>query len=268
MSGGAVIQPGAAPATIIEVCAVEKVFHRAGQESVKALDGLTFAIAEGEIVAVVGPSGCGKSTLLRILAGLTAPSRGSIVRPGGAPFRAGVVFQDARLLPWRSAAANIRFAFEGSHSGGRGVPADAAARVAAVLNLVELTGFPDRYPHELSGGMQQRVALARALVVAPQLLLLDEPFAALDALTRATMQEEVARIVGGARKTALLITHDIDEALLLADRVLVMSPRPGRFLAEHRIALPRPRTLDHLLADPRAQDVKRAILDLLRTRAA
>jgi NitT/TauT family transport system ATP-binding protein len=216
-------------------------------------------MAEGEIVAVVGPSGCGKSTLLRIMAGLLRQSRGEVVRPGGGPFRAGVVFQDSRLLPWRGAADNVRFALEG-----KGVPADAAKRIEDVLSLVGLTGFGERYPHELSGGMQQRVAVARALIVEPQLLLMDEPFGALDALTRTHLQEELERIVVRARRTVLLITHDIDEALLLADRILVMSARPGRILAEYAVGVPRPRIISNLMRNPAVQDLKGTIIELLR----
>ena len=253
----------ALPGAAIVLREISKSFQREGQPPLLALDRVSFDIAPGEIVAVVGPSGCGKSTLLRILAGLAASSGGGVQFPGQTPFRAGVVFQDSRLLPWRSAAGNIRFAMQGRG----GLPADAEARIAAVLKLVDLAGFADHLPHELSGGMQQRVALARALVIEPQLLLMDEPFAALDALTRANMQEEVARIVASDKRTVLLITHDIDEALLLADRVLVMSPRPGRILAEHAIALPRPRTLPQLIGDTATQRQKQTILDLLRTRS-
>jgi NitT/TauT family transport system ATP-binding protein len=227
---------------------------------VVALDGVSLRIARGEIVGVVGPSGCGKSTLLKIVAGLLAPTRGEVVRHEQGAFRVGVVFQDARLLPWRTTAANVRFGLEG----GRRLPHDAAARVGAVLDLVDLGAFAHRHPHELSGGMQQRVALARALVVEPQLLLLDEPFGALDALTRSYLQEELARIVAGAGRTVLLITHDIDEALLLSDRVLVMSARPGRILAEHALDAARPRSLARLTRDGRLQELKGKVLDLLR----
>ena len=253
----------AAASPLIDIRGVDKVFARPGQPPVQALDSVSFAIGEGEIVGVLGPSGCGKSTLLRILAGLDAPTRGAVVRNAQGGFRVGVVFQDSRLLPWRSAAGNVRFAFEGG-----GVPDDADARIASVLALVDLSAFAERHPHELSGGMQQRVALARALVLDPQLLLMDEPFAALDALTRAYLQEEVARIVAQSRRTVMLITHDIDEALLLSDRVLVMSPRPGRILAEYPIDLQRPRSVAQLLDAERLQRVKKEILELLRTKGS
>jgi len=255
------IELSAQPASI-EIHKVDKIFTRAGHPPVQALDGVSFTIREGETVAVLGPSGCGKSTLLRILAQLDTPSRGEVFRNVPGLFRAGVVFQDSRLLPWRSVAGNIRFAFEGRD----GAPENAESRIAKVLELVDLTAFAERHPHELSGGMQQRVALARALVIEPQLLLMDEPFAALDALTRAHLQEEVASIVSRARRTVLLITHDIDESLLLADRVLVMSPRPGRILAEHAIDLARPRSVGQLLDAEPIQRIKRRILELLRSR--
>jgi NitT/TauT family transport system ATP-binding protein len=237
-----------------------KAFPVRDGPAVVALAGVSFTIGRGEVIGVVGPSGCGKSTLLRILAGLIAPTRGEVVRPdGGAALRVGVVFQDARLLPWRTAATNVRFALEGGAA-----PPDAMARVTAVLDLVDLAAFAARHPHELSGGMQQRVALARALVVEPDLLLLDEPFGALDALTRSYLQEELARIVARTGRTVLLITHDIDEAFLLADRVLVMSARPGRVLAEHALDVPRPRSLAALSRDGRLQALKGTVLDLLR----
>jgi NitT/TauT family transport system ATP-binding protein len=194
------------------------------------------------------------------VAGLTAPSRGEIIRHETGRFRVGVVFQDPRLLPWRTAAGNVRFGLEGE-----GVPGDAAARVGAVLELVGLGGFANRHPHELSGGMQQRVALARALVIEPRLLLLDEPFGALDALSRSYLQEELARNVARAGRTVVLITHDIDEALLLSDRVLVMSARPGRILAEHPMDVARPRSLAAMSRDGRVQELKGRILDVLRT---
>jgi NitT/TauT family transport system ATP-binding protein len=244
---------------LLEVRQLAKTFATRTGAPVVALDGVSLAIAAGEVVGIVGPSGCGKTTLLRVVAGLTPPTNGEIVHQARGPFRVGVVFQDARLLPWRSAAGNVRFGLEGE-----GAPADAASRVAAVLELVGLGGFADRYPHELSGGMQQRVALARALVVEPQLLLLDEPFGALDALTRRYLQEELARIVAHAGRTVMLITHDIDEALLLSDRVLVMSARPGRILAEHAVEVPRPRSLAGMSRDGHLQDLRGKVLDLLR----
>jgi NitT/TauT family transport system ATP-binding protein len=245
---------------LVEVHDLGQTFATRTGPAVVALDGVSLRIARGEIVGVVGPSGCGKSTLLRVVAGLLPAPRGTVVRPGAGPFRVGVVFQDPRLLPWRTAAGNVRFGLEG---GGAPGP-DAERRIRAVLELVGLAGFADRHPHELSGGMQQRVALARALAIEPRLLLLDEPFGALDALTRSYLQEELARIVAETGQTVLLITHDIDEAFLLSDRVLVMSARPGRILAEVPVSLARPRTLAGLAREQEAQALKGRILDLLR----
>jgi NitT/TauT family transport system ATP-binding protein len=215
-----------------------------GADAVIALADIGFAVRDGEFVSVVGPSGCGKSTLLRILAGLMPPTEGSASlagRPIEGPRRdIGVVFQSPVLFPWRTVLANAE------------VPVDVqgldrkAMRVRAMdlLKLVGLEGFENRYPRELSGGMQQRVSLVRALIHDPALLLMDEPFGALDAMTRETMHIELQRIWMDRRKTIVFITHSIAEAVFLADRVLVMTPRPGRIGAELDIRLPRPRPLD------------------------
>ena len=210
---------------------------------VLALDGVDLAARPGEFVAVVGPSGCGKSTLLKLVSGLLAPSAGQ-VRVQDVPVRGpnpavGVVFQSPLLMPWRSVLDNILLPIE--IRGDR--PAKHAAAARALIELVGLSGFADRHPHELSGGMQQRVGLCRALVTDPPLLLMDEPFGALDAMTREQMNAELQRIWMERRKTVLLITHSISEAVYLADRVLVMSPRPGRIVEEVAITLPRPRAL-------------------------
>jgi NitT/TauT family transport system ATP-binding protein len=212
--------------------------------SVTALEGITFGIAEGDFVAVVGPSGCGKTTLLKILAGLMSPSRGD-ARLRGAPISGprrdiGVVFQAPVLFPWRTVLDNVLLPVDV-----QGLPRE-QHRAAALdlLTLVGLEGFERRYPWELSGGMQQRVALTRALVHDPAMLLMDEPFGALDAMTREHMNVELQRIWLERRKTVVFITHSIPEAVFLGDRVLVMSSRPGRILADTRIDLPRPRSLD------------------------
>ena len=212
--------------------------------SVTALEGITFGIAEGDFVAVVGPSGCGKTTLLKILAGLMSPSRGD-ARLRGAPISGprrdiGVVFQAPVLFPWRTVLDNVLLPVDV-----QGLPRE-QHRAAALdlLTLVGLEGFERRYPWELSGGMQQRVALTRALVHDPAMLLMDEPFGALDAMTREHMNVELQRIWLERRKTVVFITHSIPEAVFLGDRVLVMSSRPGRILADMRIDLPRPRSLD------------------------
>jgi len=211
--------------------------------AVLALDRIDLAARPGEFVAIVGPSGCGKSTLLKLVAGLLPATTGTVSVDGaritGPSAAVGVVFQSALLMPWRTVLENILLPIE--IRGGRTAHYTAAAR--ALIELVGLAGFADRHPHELSGGMQQRVGLCRALVTDPPLLLMDEPFGALDAMTREQMNAELQRIWMERRKTVLLITHSISEAVYLADRVLVMSPRPGRILAEIAITLPRPRDL-------------------------
>jgi NitT/TauT family transport system ATP-binding protein len=209
-----------------------------------AVDGLDLTIEDGEFVVIIGPSGCGKSTFLNAVAGLQPIARGTlqvdgkdITGPG--PDRA-VVFQHASLLPWRSVLGNVVFGLEMRQ---KRVRPEAKERARALIEMVGLGGFEDAYPSELSGGMQQRVNLARALAVDPQLILLDEPFGALDAQTREVMQSELTRIWAESRKTAMFITHDIKEAVFLADRVVVLSSRPGHVREIVEIDLPRPREL-------------------------
>jgi NitT/TauT family transport system ATP-binding protein len=234
-----------APVALADVIAIDGVSlsYPGKTGAVLALDRIDLTARLGEFVAVVGPSGCGKSTLLKLVAGLLPVTTGT-VRVDGAVVRGpsqsvGVVFQSPLLMPWRSVLENILLPIE--IRGGRTSHYAAAAR--ALIELVGLCGFADRHPHELSGGMQQRVGLCRALVTDPPLLLMDEPFGALDAMTREQMNAELQRIWMERRKTVLLITHSIAEAVYLADRVLVMSPRPGRIVAEIAITLPRPRGL-------------------------
>jgi NitT/TauT family transport system ATP-binding protein len=207
-----------------------------------ALDGVTFDVGEGEFVTVVGRSGCGKTTMLKILGGLVARSAGSVAVHGAEVMRpvrdAGIVFQAPTLLPWRSVLDNVLLPAELL----RLDLAVARQRALELLELVGLRGFERRYPSELSGGMQQRAAICRALIHDPKLLLLDEPFGALDALTREEMNLELLRIWSERRKTSVLITHSIAEAVFLADRVIVMTPRPGRIAAIVPVTLPRPRT--------------------------
>jgi NitT/TauT family transport system ATP-binding protein len=212
--------------------------------AVTALDRISFDVTEGEFVAVVGPSGCGKSTLLKILAGLLSTSSGE-ARLRGTPIAGprrdiGVVFQSPVLFPWRSVLDNVLLPVDI-----QGLGRDRYEKVALdLLALVGLTGFEHRYPWELSGGMQQRVAITRALVHDPAMLLMDEPFGALDAMTREHMNLELQRIWLEKRKTVLFITHSIPEAVFLGDRVLVMTPRPGRLLEDVAVRLPRPRRLE------------------------
>ncbi len=231
-----------------------------------ALDRVSLSIADGEFVSIVGPSGCGKTTFLTVVDGLIPASGGRIVvdgvevnKPG--PDRA-LVFQDASLLPWRTVLKNVCYGLECA-----GVKAaEAGQRAQRFIDMVGLSGFENHYPYELSGGMQQRVNLARALVVDPKILLMDEPFAALDAQTREFMQEELLRIRFEAGKTVLFITHQIDEAIFLSDRVIVFSARPGRVKATIKIDLERPRKLP-LKRDPRFHAYEDQIWTLIHDEA-
>jgi NitT/TauT family transport system ATP-binding protein len=209
----------------------------------RALERVNLTVDDGEFVSIVGPSGCGKTTFLSVVDGLLPASGGRILvdgvevtRPG--PDRA-VVFQDASLLPWRTVLGNVRYGLECAGVGRR----EARERAEHFVAMVGLAGFEHNYPYELSGGMQQRVNLARALVMDPKVLLMDEPFAALDAQTREAMQEELLRIWRQAGKTVLFITHQIDEAIFLSDRVIVFSARPGRVKQSIAVGLERPRAL-------------------------
>lgn len=215
-----------------------------GEGGVEALAEASFAVGRGEFVCLLGPSGCGKSTLLHILGGLLKPTAGRVLfdgRPLAAPQqRIAYVFQKANLMPWRTALANVTLPLEV-----RGVPKQEAARQArAMLKLVGLEGFEGSYPRHLSGGMEQRVAIARALVQGAEVLLLDEPFGSLDALTREQLNEELLRICQAQRKTVVMVTHSIAEAIFLADRILVLTSRPGRLALDVEVALPRPRPWD------------------------
>jgi NitT/TauT family transport system ATP-binding protein len=210
--------------------------------ALSVIDGMNFSIAAREFVSLLGPSGCGKSTLLRVIAGLIAPSAGA-VSLGGDGMRVGLMFQKPLLLPWRSALDNVLLPIELERGGNRAGPAD-LARAERVLSLVRLNGFEEAYPHQLSGGMQQRVALARALMSDPDLLLLDEPFGALDELTREALNEELLAIWRSAEtrvKTVVMVTHSIAEAVALSDRIFVFAPRPARLVEAVPVQLPHPR---------------------------
>jgi NitT/TauT family transport system ATP-binding protein len=230
----------------IEVRNVGQVFKTATQDVV-ALSDVSLEIKPGRFVVLVGPSGCGKSTLLMMMAGLQRPGTGTI-RINGAPIdkpdpnRVGVVFQEASLFPWLTAEDNVEFplALRGMSKSERRAKAEEA------LKLVGLEGFGKRHPHELSGGMKQRVSIARGLVQDPPVLLMDEPFAALDEQTRMTMGDELLRIWTATRKTVVFVTHSLTEAVYLADEVVVMSARPGRIVDQLQVQLPRPRTYDML----------------------
>ncbi|MBN2471722.1 MAG: ABC transporter ATP-binding protein [Anaerolineae bacterium] len=217
-----------------------------GGPPVRALEDISFAIPRGAFVALVGPSGCGKTTLLRILAGLEQPTRGRallegepVAQPGR---RLGVVFQQANLMPWRSVRANVGLPLELAGAS-REIRVE---RADALIAHVGLAGFEDAFPAELSGGMAQRVAIARALISRPEVLLMDEPFAALDTLTRERLSLDLLRVWAAHRQTALMVTHNISEAVLMADEILVMSARPGRIAQRIAVPLPRPRTLEML----------------------
>lgn len=225
----------------IEIRDVTLVYDTPGGK-VPGVKDVSFSIGASEFICIVGPSGCGKSTLLNIIAGFLSPAAGEI-RIGGKPVTGsgmdrGIVFQDfAQLFPWRTALGNVTFGLEM-----KGVPKEERNRIAREqLRLVKLEKFTASYPHHLSGGMQQRVAIARALAYNPSVLLMDEPFAALDALTRDDMQRLLADVWRETRKTVIYVTHNVAEAVYLADRVVVMSPHPGTVKAEIKISLPRPR---------------------------
>ena len=236
-------------APLIAVSDLEKTYITKARTRVQALGGISLDIAAGEFVTIVGQSGCGKTTLLKILAGLLPRSAGTVTLRGAAvegPSRdIGIVFQDPVLLPWRTVLDNVMLPVEVL----RLDPAASADRARSLLTLVGLAGFEDKYPQELSGGMRQRVAIARALVHDPSLLLMDEPFGALDAMTREFMNVELLRIWEESRKTIVFITHSIPEAVFLADRVIVMSARPGRVREVVTVDLPRPRDLDMMASD-------------------
>jgi NitT/TauT family transport system ATP-binding protein len=227
-----------APTREIALAGVAKTYPLKRGASLTALDDMSLAIADGEFVALLGPSGCGKSTVLRIVAGLEAPSSGTVSVGGASPqalaraHRLGVAFQDHSLLPWLTVRQNIALPYKVA-----GRPVD-TAHVQELIDLVGLTGFEGARPKHLSGGMRQRASIARALVLDPDVLLLDEPFGALDAVTRRRMNKELARIWAELRITTLLVTHDVDEAVLLADRVVVMTGRPGRIRHIEPIDLP------------------------------
>jgi len=232
--------------------------------AVAALERLNLTVEPASFVSVLGPSGCGKSTLVRLVAGLLKPSSGSVTCDGapvaGARSDVGVAFQQAALLPWKTALENVLLPLRLT---GQPIP-PAKARASQLLNLVGLAGFHDRYPHELSGGMQQRVSLARSLIRDPSILVMDEPFSALDAMTRENMMLELQRIWLETRPSVLFITHAIQEAVFLSDRVVVMSGRPGRIIADVTIDLPRPRDV-RTFADPRFAALSNQLRDFFQT---
>lgn len=226
---------------LIEVQSVRKIYpSRSGE--VFALDEVSFDVARGEFVSLVGPSGCGKSTLLLLISGILSASAGQILINGErfqSPYTdLGIVFQRDILLDWRTVLENVMLPIQIKHMGYK----EHLPKAHQLLRRVGLSGFEEKYPRELSGGMRQRVAICRSLIKSPELLLMDEPFGALDALTREQMNLDLQRMVQGERYTVVFITHSIDEAVFLSDRVLVMSARPGYIVEDMPICLPRPRT--------------------------
>ena len=233
-----------AAVTKIEIRDVQHVYQ-SDFSSVPALASMNLTVGDGEFVALLGPSGCGKSSLLRIVAELLRPTAGSVQIHSSTDLENGrpktaLVFQEYALFPWRTVLENVVFSLEM-----RGVSREERLALAKeVLVRVGLQGFSDAYPHQLSGGMRQRVGIARALAAQPEVLLMDEPFGALDAQTRTVLQEELLRVWENERKTVLYVTHSIDEAVYMSDRVVLLTARPGRIKAEYSVELPRPRTME------------------------
>jgi NitT/TauT family transport system ATP-binding protein len=247
---------------MIEIRGVHKEFAK-GERRVVALQDIDLGVAPREFVAILGPSGCGKSTLLNMVAGFDRPTRGSVRVAGeeiAAPSpRRCVVFQEPALFPWLSVMDNVVF---GPRT--RGQPAiEYRAHAAQIIDQVGLHGFEASYPAELSGGMRQRVGIARVLIMEPQVLLMDEPFGSLDAQTRTLMQELLLQVWERHHQTVLFVTHDIEEALLLADRVCVMTARPGRTKKSIEVRIPRPRSIE-LTTSPEFNALRREVLDLIR----
>jgi len=241
-----------------------KVYNAGRNDQLVAIRDLHLSVGENEFVSLIGPSGCGKSTFLFMAAGLDDVSAGELKFCGapvqGPSEKRGMVFQSYTLYPWLNVTENIRFALQKTNLG----MAEQKSRVDEFISLVGLRGFENAYPNQLSGGMRQRVAIARALVYRPQMLLMDEPFGALDAQTRRLMQELLLQVWETHRTTVLFVTHDIEEALLLSDRVYVMTARPGTIKAEVKVNLPRPRFVE-METSPEFLELRRQLLDLIRS---
>ena len=246
---------------ILEVQRLSKSYRQLGGETTVAIENISCQIESGEFVSFVGPSGCGKTTLLMSIAGLTVPSTGKIIVNGrevsGPPPNLVLVFQEFNksLFAWRSVLGNVRFGLEARGSRSR----DAEIKAKSLIDLVGLKGFENHYPWELSGGMQQRVAIARALAYEPEVLLMDEPFGSLDALTRLELEDTLLRLWAELRTTILFITHDIEEAIYLSDRIWVLSRRPSRIVEELRIDFPRPRDQVTTRAESRFMELRNDI---------
>lgn len=233
-----------------------------GRSPTHALAGVSLDVHDNEFVAIVGPVGCGKTTLLRLVAGFLRPTAGTVLHDGrpvtGPHPERGYVFQEEAIFPWMTVRENLEFGLLA-----RGTPPPVrAAKVRELLALIELEGYPEAYPKELSSGMSKMVEVARVLATDPSVLLLDEPFGSLDAQTRARMQDELHRLWEARRTTVLMVTHDVEEAIHLADRIVVLSPRPGRIKADVKVDLPRPRALEVRLS-PAFAEIKRTVWALL-----
>lgn len=248
----------------IRLTAVSRRFAGKNGAGLQILDGIDLDIAEGEFVALIGASGCGKSTLLNIISGLLPASSGHVEIFGspsqGLDPRIGYMFQTDALLPWRNLIDNVAMGLELDGMSRK----DRYARAKDILAVLGLAGFEDHYPSELSGGMRQRASLARTWLKNPQIILMDEPFGALDSQTRLIVQASFLEFWESHRKTAVLVTHDLGEAIAMADRVIVLSSRPGRIKAEYRIDIPRPRRLDAMRSDPRFTALWQNLWDDLR----
>jgi NitT/TauT family transport system ATP-binding protein len=244
----------AAAAVVLD--AVSKVYGHAGA-AVPALDHVSLVVPKGQLVCLVGASGCGKSTLLNLIAGLDNPTTGSIATPGGT---VGLMFQEAALFPWLTVARNVELPLQLAKT----AKSVRRARVAELLAMVHLEGFADKRPHELSGGMRQRVALARALAQDAQVLLMDEPFGALDAITRDLLHDELERVWSETGLTIVFVTHNVREAVRLGDRVVMLSSRPGRVVADITVEVPRPRRIE----SPDVAALSMRITDQLRKEVA
>lgn len=263
------LKPGAAvavPVTAkIQVEGLRHQYRTSDGRLLLAITDLSFEVSDGAVLTVVGPSGCGKSTLVHLIAGLSRPIAGRIMVDGqsvrGPGRDRGVVFQELAILPWRTVRGNIGHGLEIAR-----VPRVERERIVdGYIEMVGLIGFEERYPHELSGGMKQRVAVARTLAADPKVILMDEPFAAVDAQTRITLQEELLRISLKTRKTILFVTHSVDEAVFLGDRVMVLSRRPGRLKEIVEVPLPRARrTWDGVAANPSFLEVREKVLKSVR----
>jgi NitT/TauT family transport system ATP-binding protein len=243
---------------------VTKTFTTGKDQELVAVENLSLEIHEGELICLLGASGCGKTTILNMFAGFTQPTAGDMLLRGqpivGIEPRCGMVFQSYALFPWKTVRGNVEFGMRM-----KGLPrAERAERAAAFIDMVSLRGFEDHYPAELSGGMQQRVTIARLLAADPEVLLMDEPFAALDAMTRQVMQEELLKIHEQSRKTIVFITHSIDEALILSSRLFVMSARPGRIKAVIPNTLPTPRHIS-VQFSPEYGALKSTVWDLIES---